>query len=249
MKKVIIFVFLIFLKADEIYLFFTDAKINYKEYINSYVIDKEDSNFNDINGFKFRYVKNLGKFIFIPEISYLRGNTIYNGFNQNLNSISFKEYGVYIKKIKADIGYKINKNLYGLIGLGVRIYNRGKGNLKGDYNEKYNFKFYELGFLVKKIIKKIKIGIRFLYHKAFYSKLKVFLQNNPIYNLYNTKGFDFEIPVEYKISKNISFLIEYDYEYWKSEKSNIVFINNIPTFEPNNETKNEYLNIGIKYQF
>jgi len=254
MKKIIIPLFILtFSMSDEVTFFSSTAKINYKEYMNSQIMDEEQSDFGDITGFKLGYKIDNDRFFFLVNFKYLLGNTYYSGVDWNKNKIYAKENGVYISQITFRSGYNLisnemgNFNLIG--GLGYRFYNRGKSDKAGDYDEQYKFKFYEIGASINKKIDNIFTGVRFLYHRAVNPQLEAYFENRVTYNLGKTDGYSITIPLGYQFNKNWSFISQYEYQYWKSNKSGVIYVNKIPTHEPDSETKNSYLNIGFRYSF
>ena len=237
------------LMANNISFFVSGNKIDYKEFYNSQVLDSEKSQFGDMKGFKISSEINRDKLSLLLSFKYLKGNTIYDGSSWDNKKASFKESGVFIYQTKMDIGYNLISNINIIGGIGYRLYNRGKSNNINDYNEKYKWKFYEIGLSIDKRFNKIFAGIKGLYHKAINPILEAEFFGGVTYKLGKTDGYSLIIPVGYQFNKNWSFVAQYDYEYWKSNKSSIINLANRATFEPTSKTKNSYINVGFRYSF
>ncbi|MEA1955543.1 MAG: hypothetical protein U9N02_03515 [Campylobacterota bacterium] len=65
------------------------------------------------------------------------------------------------------------------------------------------------------------------------------------FELGDTSGYYYEIPVKYDINNKYSIEISYKYDYWKISKSNIVN----GYYEPNSKTKNKIIKIGMIYKW
>ncbi|MEO2154939.1 MAG: hypothetical protein ABGW69_03980, partial [Nanoarchaeota archaeon] len=238
----------------ELSIMYSGLKFNYKEYKSSQVLDSETSGFNDLKGIKLSVVsskKNIN-LVYYGVFSYLKGNTFYNGATWDGTPVSGKENGVYVYNLRAGIGYKVfeDKTLYGRgniclkTGIGYRYWNRGTMN-SNEYNEKYKWFYGEVGIGINIDFSVIGIGTSVYYRRAIDPKLDVDLYGGTKLDLGMTDGYAFLLPVKYKLSKHYGIVTEYEYEYWKIRKSNVV--NGI--YEPESETKNQLFSIGfyIKY--
>ena len=242
------------LYSAELSIMYSGLKFNYKEYKNSKVIDSETSDINDLKGIKLSVVdskENLN-LIYYGVFSYLKGNTYYDGSTLSGVKIKGKESDVYIYNIKTGAGYKIYEDetdigrgeIFIKAGLGYRYWNRGTIN-SNDYKEKYKWFYGEVGIGVDIDFSVIEIGTSVYYHRAIDPKLNVDLNGGTELDLGTTDGYDLVIPVKYKLSQYYGIMAEYEYEYWKIRKSNVVNV----IYEPESKTKNQLVSMGfyIKY--
>jgi hypothetical protein len=246
MKKIILFFLtVIFVSAStEIYTY--NLKLNYKEYINGKVIDRDYNKYGDILGIGIKYYKN-SFFDYYLKAEYSGGNSYYKGSSWNGVSLNSKQSGFYLLNLEAGIG----KYFY-FFG-GYRLWNRGKSHVDGDYNERYYWKYIGFKYSYKINFDKFYFYPEMGYKIAINPKMKIKLGNEPILDLGTTTGKFLELPFYYKYSNNIDFKIFYKYEYWHINPSNInvLVVDNhqYSIFEPESKTKNQYFGIGIIINF
>ena len=232
-------------------LYFYNIHLNYKEYINGDVIDRDYSKYKNLKGIGYKLIQNyyLNNFNFAYgfNIEYASGNTIYDGSTMSGEKLKAKQKNVSILNIK---GF-LNLDSFQFI-LGYRNWHRGKTNYEGDYEEIYYWPY--VGFGYKKIYNFEKFAILPLleYDAAIDPKIDIKLGNNPTLNLGTTQGLKLEIPFLFKIDK-IAFKIFYRFESWHINSSNTktLIINNkkVLIFEPESLTINQYLGAGLLFKF
>ena len=241
MKKLSIFL-AISLFAMDINPYFFSVKENYKEYINGINIDKDSNSLFDINGVGIKFKES----IFKGKIEYAYGEATYNGATQSGNKVKVKETEVYLINALFSVGYPLS------FDLGYRFWDRGKSDYQGDYEEKYywpyigislNYDFNLYNFSFKPLLS---------YQRAFNPKLKILIGNNPTLDLGTTKGYKIELPIYYRVN-NLSFFAFYRFQYWHVDASNIYILKlnnqNYPIFEPESETRNQYVGVGLNFSF
>ena len=237
------------LLADSFNYYFFSIKENYKEYYLGSIIDRDYNSFGDLNGIGIKYTKNYyySNIYIISEASY--GKSIYNGAYQDGEKLITHQSNVQIYNLL--IG--INTNPY-LLELGYRFWNRGESNNPGDYDEQYYWPYIGVGiqnllvfnnsFFVQYTLK---------YNYAFSPKLKVLLGNNPTIDLGTTTGAQAQISFSKKFNYKYKIGIFYRYVYWHINRSNeINLIYNGKTykiFEPESETRNQYIGIYLQKSF
>jgi len=236
-------------------------KFNYKEYQGSQVLDRESSDLSDLPGIDVTLYKNFDRFNTKLDIEYNRGETEYDGSTWGGTPLNYKEKNVYLLNSRMLIGYLLgedrtilgNGKLYINGGIGYRLWNRGKSNYIGDYNEKYKWGYYLVGFSINEYFNNVDFDLNLYYHKAFSPKMKADLGGGVTYNLGDVEGYRFELPFRYHLNKQYGILIKYTYDYWKINKSNVKNIvisgTTIPVYEPDSKTKNQYINFGFYYNY
>ena len=247
MKKIIFISIFSILFADNVRFYTFTLKENYKEYENNKVIDRDYNSWGDILGIGLKYItnyKNANLYI-ISELA--GGNSVYKGAFQNGEPFEAKQNGVGL--INLNLG--INYSPY-LIEIGYRAWNRGSSNNSGDYDETYYWSFLGIGFQKNWYINKSNIELIAKYKYAFNPKLKVYMGNEPILNLGQTRGFDTEFNYKYDFS-GYYLGIFYRFSFWHIHKSNetILTLNNqnYLIYEPESITKNQYLGIYLEKSF
>jgi len=229
----------------EVYTF--GMKLNYKEYSNSKVIDRDYSGFNDIFGIGIKYETGFERFYFNSNIEYAAGDSIYDGSTWNGVSIKVKQTGLYFFNAKAALGYREIS-----FHIGYREWQRGSGNYSGDYKEIYYWPY--VGVVLRKKVGNSKIYFfpQVAYNHGINPKLKVELGNNPILDLGDTYGGYIEMPLYFKIER-FKFDIFYRFEYWhihKSKPALLVTSNGVSSiYEPESITKNQYIGVGVEFSF
>lgn len=241
MKKLSIFL-TTSLFALNINTYFFSIKENYKEYVNNINIDRDYNSFFDLSGVGIKIKHNFFK----ASVEYANGNATYDGVTQNGKKLKVKENNVYI----FNAFFSIGKVLY--FDAGYRLWNRGKSAYEGDYREKYYWPYIGASLDYNFKFNKFSFEPLISYQYAINPKLKIFIGNNPTLDLGNTKGYKIELPIFYKVN-NIKFFLFYRYQYWNINHSKIyiLLLNNkyYPIFEPESKTRNQYLGIGLNFNF
>ncbi len=234
--------------ADSLSYYFFTIKEDYKEYSAGSIIDRDFNSFGDLNGIGIKYIKNYyySDIYLITEASY--GKSYYKGSYQNGTSIENEQYNVGIYNLKLGINTK-----FYLLELGYRFWNRGSSNSSSDYDEQYYWPYFALGLNSNLYFNSFVLKYNFKYTYALWPKLKIYLGNNPTINLGNTNGMEAEINFKKKINYIYSIGIFYKYVYWhinKSKKTTLIYNGNIyKIFEPESETRNQYIGIYLQKSF
>ena len=250
MKKIFSLIFISsLLLADNFNYYIFSVKENYKEYFLGNVIDRDYNSFGNLLGIGIKYTKNYSysKIYIITEASY--GTSIYDGAYQNGEKLITHQNNVQIYNLIAGI----NTNPY-ILEIGYRFWNRGKSNSLGDYDEQYYWPYIGVGIQnVLMFHNSFSIKYSLKYNYAFSPKLKVFLGNNPTINLGTTTGAQFQISFNKKLNYKYKIGIFYRYSYWhinRSNEVNLIYNNkSYLIFEPESETRNQYIGIYLQKSF
>ncbi|QCT94664.1 hypothetical protein FE773_05575 [Caminibacter mediatlanticus TB-2] len=243
-KKFIIFIGTFLFAYQEVYFYNVD--LDYKEYVNNQVVDRDYSKFGELVGVGYKYV-NFGNLNYGVNIEYAAGKSHYVGGTWSGASLNLTQNNVSI----------LNANIFGGFRylnfvLGYRSWNRGKSNYEGDYEEVYYWSYFGVRYTSLLKFRNVAFIPEIEYQFAINPKLDIKLGNNPTLNLGETTGAKIELPFIAKYD-NLYFKIFYRYQYWHISKSNtyILKINNeeVPIFEPESITINQYLGAGILFKF
>ena len=232
------------------------AKLDYKEYINGAVVDKQTTNFGSYTGLKGKINYNIKNLTLYAEGEYLSGNSKYTGgeVDNNGNYIPIKEknYNDSLTKYILGINYNIySNNYYGNFvlntGYGHREWVRGYDPQNPeDYKEVYYWNFYQLGIKWNKTFYNGKWNFNLYgsYRKSISPKLTAYTKNligtNQKFKLGNTFGFIYGFNVNYNLSSKFAIGFEIKENYWHIHKSDV---NNLGFMEP--ESKTYLTEIGL----
>lgn len=166
--------------------------------------------------------------------------------------LSFKQKKVQIINIESNIEYTFLRekdyNFNVKSGLGLRKWFRGKGEYAYSYDELYSWYYYNIGINSKyNFNDNLSLGLNLDYKKSFSGELKTGLGVN--FNLDEVDGFTLSVPVEYNLTQNISFIFETKLEKWFIEKSEYKKLGTYTIYEPESETFNKSLSLGLKFYF
>ncbi|GAX87559.1 conserved hypothetical protein [Lebetimonas natsushimae] len=247
MKRLILVIFSSAVLLNATTEFYTySLKLNYKEYVNGNVVDKDYSHIGNILGLGIKY-SNTYIFNYYLKGEYSGGGSYYTGADWSGYPVNSKQNGFYLLDLEAGFGK------YFIFFAGYREWNRGKSNNSGDYNEKYYWNYIGFKYTYKFNFNKFYFLPEAGYTLAIDPKLKVKLGNEPTINLGNTTGGFIEAPFYFKYNKNIEIKVFYKYEYWHINASNAyeLILNNhhYLIFEPESITENQYFGIGINFKF
>ncbi|MEO1928551.1 MAG: hypothetical protein ABGX26_07685 [Nautiliaceae bacterium] len=227
----------LFLYADvKIYVY--TIKMNYEEFTNSSLLDKDSTYLFDLNGIRVKYY-NVRYFL---NMEFAYGRSVYQGKTWSNKDLRLVQKDVNIFNIKG--AYFLNKKFY-LLG-GYRRWNRGKSDYEGDYNEIYYWSYIGIGKFFR--IKNLTASIEYQY--AINPKLRVLLGNGALLKLGETNGLSGEVRYSFLIN-DIVWEIFYRCWMWFVDKSNtseITLKNSLYNiYEPASLTINQYFGIGIRY--
>jgi len=222
--------------------------LDYKEYVNSSVIDKDYTEFGDMVGVGIYYQSQTRPFKFTFRFEYAGGESTYEGATWDGTPIKNNQTGVYILNTEAAIG---RKNFF--LTLGYREWNRGKSEYVGDYDEKYYWGYFGVRVEHKLYFGNIAFTPQFSYQMAISPKLKVYMGNDPILDLGTTTGAYINLPLYFRANNNFVWFVFYKYQYWHISKSDpeTLVVNNTATtiYEPESITKINTLGAGVLYSF
>ncbi|WP_373035034.1 hypothetical protein [Sulfurimonas sp.] len=251
----LLFTFLSAVSADSLKIAGTFLSMNYEETAkNGNFLDSEKSDFDDILGLKLEYVKVLGsgyggsnESSLGLSIDYSRGDSNYDGFLQSTSStilIPFKsttENTIIDPKIRWN---EINRGKSYDVGvftsLGYRYWERNLGSQYG-YKEEYSWFYGDVG--LKALFHDVNwhIGFEVAYQLAYKPQLHAEINGGLDFDLGNTSGYYYEIPLSYDINKNYSLEVSYKVNHWDIDASNVVG----GYQEPQSVTNNQKINIGL----
>jgi opacity protein-like surface antigen len=212
------------------------------------LLDTETNDFGDIAGFGIRLEPRMNGFYIGAnysegETDYIGGTTISPtyGSHRTTTQNSIVDY---------TLGYQVTSILdpYTKMpfraGVGYRGWLREISGVSG-YEELYEWGYMSVGLgLHTQFSPDVFIGIDADYRKAFNAQMYENAQGYT-FDLKNVYGYTVSVPIEIKLDHKWSAFGRYSYEYWNIGASN--YINS--AYEPDSETKNETLSIGVKYYF
>ena len=240
-------------------ILFSAIKFNYVEKENGKFLDSETCNYSKYAGIIFSVTKK-SDFFYNIGIEYNKGETTYTGSTWGGTPLKLTKENSFLYNIYSKVGYLLYEDktnlgtgkIYPVIGIGYRFWNRGKSNYIGDYDEEYSWKYFLIGSIFDIDMKKYSFGLNIQYQQGIDAKLKAYLFNGLDFKL-KTKGYRIEIPLKIKLDKDYGIALKYIYDYWKVTDSSKEIIGvgneNYIVYEPNSETKNNYLSIGFYYNF
>ena len=240
-RFLIIFIGVILFARVDVYTY--SVKLNYKEYVNGNVIDRDYSSFSDILGVGVKY---SDRFYYLKG-EYASGRSTYEGSNTNGDYLKNRQNGVYILNVEGGIG-----NYFYLI-FGYRKWNRGKSDYVGDYNEVYYWKYWGIKYAYPFKFEDGSFIPEAGYRLAIDPKMKAELGSGAVFNLGVTSGTFIELPFIFKYNNNLSFKFFYRYEAWlinpSDEKEITIDNKTYIMFEPESFTQNQYLGVGLVWNF
>lgn len=166
----------------------------------------------------------------------LSNGTPYKGFTDNYLSQGHLRYKV-LNKVE-------NHQLGLFAGLGYRYWARDILGAHG-YLEEYEWPYYEAGLAWQWQDGDFYLGLEASYQKAYKPKMYAHLNGGLDFDLGETKGYKFKIPLGYKLNENWDISVKYIYDKWTIERSNTVK----GYYEPKSFTKNSYTYFSLGYKF
>jgi len=240
-RFLIIFIGVIAFGWTDVYTY--SVKLNYKEYINGNVIDKDYSSFSDILGVGVKY---SDRFYYLKG-EYASGKSTYEGSNANGDYLKNRQNGVYILNVEGGIG----NYLYFIFG--YREWNRGKSGYVGDYNEVYYWKYWGIKYAYPFRFEDGSFIPQVGYSLAINPKMRAEIGSNIIFNLGTTSEAFIELPFFINYNNNLSFKFFYKYDMWLINRSDEKYITadnkTYVIFEPKSFTQNQYLGVGLIWNF
>lgn len=232
------------------------TKFDYAEKDSNGLLDTEKTNYGNINGLTLSIDPQYHGFY--SRVSTSKGDTDYVG-GTNLNPT----YGSYRTTTtntltNYEFGYKVTIGesrsrweVPVMVGIGYRRWLRqlhGTAGVSG-YDELYDWGYYNFGIgFHYDFSSNINLGVDASYRKAFNSQMHENFYGYT-FDLKNVHGYTISVPLELKLDQRWSILGIYNYEYWNINESNHIVRGLLEIWEPDSETKNETLSIGLKLTF
>lgn len=133
------------------------------------------------------------------------------------------------------------------IGYGYRKWKRALQSTPDVWgvDEIYDWQYFDIGVgLHFALSPTATLGIDANYRNAFDAKMSENM-NGYTFELNNVRGYKIAVPLEVALNSSLSAFIVYNYEYWNIDASDTVG----GYYEPDSETKNETLSVGLKMWF
>lgn len=224
------------------------TNFDYAETDNSgRLLDTERADFGKVNGFTISLNPRHNGFYL--GMTYARGNTDYVGSLLGSGDPYGSYVGITLNEVNDyTLGYKTTVRLDTrsewempvTVGVGYRRWLRQLG-----YDELYDWGYYDVGIgLHYAPSSTMSIGVDAAYRTAFNAQMYENLHGST-FDLKNVHGYKITVPFEVAISPTLSTFVSYNYEYWNIGASNVIG----GYYEPDSETKNETLSIGLKFRF
>lgn len=245
MSRFLFFFIVVFSYATTDFYTYT-IKLDYREYVNGKVIDRDYSSFGDILGIGVKYFnKSYLDYYLKAEIA--SGESIYEGATWGGEPIKNKQKGLYLLTLEGGFGSR-----YFYFFGGYREWNRGKSANAWDYDEVYYWGYFGIKYSYPFVFQKIIFIPEAGYKLAINPQMKVKLSNEPVLDLGSTDGGFIELPIFVKY-ENVYLKFFYRYQYWHINRSKTQVLilngNKYLIFEPESITENQYLGIGVVWKF
>jgi len=244
-KKFFIFIGVLCFAYQDFYTY--SIKMDYKEYVNGSVIDRDYTDFGDLIGIGYKFEKLKGKYSYFIKGEFAYGSSYYEGATWGGEPVYAKQDDVYILNIEGGFGFR-----YFNFILGYREWQRGKSDNPGDYNEIYYWPYLGVRYRYEFYFENIAFMPEISYQTAISPKMKAELGNEPTLELGDTDGIRVELPLIVK-KDNLYFKFFYRYQYWHINRSDteILILNGdiYEIYEPESLTRNQYFGIGMLFKF
>ncbi len=221
--------------------------IDYREYEGSSLLDKDYTNFGDMLGLGVYYVSSTKPLKFTLRFEYAAGESTYEGAKWDGTPLKTTQSGVYLLNFESAIGLN-----YFYLTLGYREWNRGKSNYAGDYDEKYYWTYFGIRYDYRFYFKNAAFTPQISYQVAMSPRLKVYLGNEPELKLGYTDGAYINLPLYFRYKRFVWF-VYYKYQYWHISKSDYAILQTSTSrtliYEPESITRNQYLGLGLIFNF
>lgn len=255
--KVILFLilFLGVANADSLKIASTSQNIDYQETNkNGSFLDSEKRSSNAITGVSLGYVKVMGaghggatKSSLEFDFDYSKGDSFYNGSLQSSTSATLIPFQSTTKNtiIDSKIGWNETKKTEAydvgvFTSIGYRYWQRDLGSQYG-YIEEYKWLYADLGLKTIFHDGDWHIGFEVAHQRAYQPVLDAKTNGGLHFNLGNTSGYYYKIPLSYDINKNYSIKLSYKVNHWEIGASDV----NQGYYEPQSVTNNSKITIGL----
>lgn len=230
------------------------TRFNYAETSGTTLLDTEKADFGNVNGFTLTLKPRYNGLYF--SAAYAKGDTDYTGSILG-SGLPYGSYRTITTNETADytFGYKATAVLDPrgewempvTVGVGYRRWLRqlhGTPGVSG-YDELYDWGYFDAGIgLHYNFSPKMSLGVDAAYRQAFNAQMYENFHGYT-FDLKNVHGYKITVPLEIAINPALSTFIAYNYEYWNIGASNVVG----GYYEPDSETKNETLSMGLSFRF
>jgi len=262
MRGIMVMILLLapFSYAGEIALKASSVQFDYKEYAdNGELLDSEKANLTAINGFDIALrmggrAPNGFKFIHDLEYSYHEGSTDYVGSllydtagqYGDLKSTTYNRLSELTYVVGLSLPMTRNFSIGGQTGFGSREWKRGLGV---DMLETYTWSHWIVGGCANWLFKGGEFSLYANYQEAFLPKMAA--SNLGLsFDLGKTSGYKLGARWSTRLSRRVSFELEYLYDYWEIGRSNTrEGFDGEHYYEPASETRNNYAKAGFVYLF
>jgi len=247
--------------ADEFKAGISYLKFNYIEYNNDGdFLNNETNDYKEIDGYLISYRYDIGTLDSNSQINSLKlelryneGKTVYDGILQNISTNTIVSRYQSITKNKLfepkltlqRTTYTKNYDIGLFFSYGIKDWTRDMSINPYGFKEIYNWQFYDFGFDIVAYDGAWELGVKAARQKALDPTMKANIDGETTFDLGETKGYYYKIPLGYNINKNIKLELEYEYNKWNIGKSKVV--NNM--YQPQSETNNKYLSLNIVCRF
>ncbi len=235
-------------KSVEFYAFTVNS--SYEEFDSrGNFVDGDYSDYGELNGIGVKLNSKNGVYYYLKgEFSY--GSGTYNGSTWGGVPLIVKKDDVFLLSFEGGF-FPYNTPFY--ISLGYRYWNRGESGYPGDYNEKYYWPYFGVGYHYLLKFGKFYFSTDVGYQYALNPLLKAELAGGIVLHLYDTEGLKFEAEAYFKIEENLMISFMYRYQFWHigGSASENVLLNsqNVQVYEPESYTRNQYIGAGVLYKF
>ncbi|WP_455756672.1 hypothetical protein [Sulfurimonas sp.] len=240
--------------ADSIKLYALLLSMDYVETArDGSFLDSETNDYRDIAGLELEYSLDFAdghggadRSSLEFNFSYLRGESKYNGFLQSgVVIVSSFQSTTNIKIFEPRLRWRETKkgdsyDVSIFTSLGYRYWLRDLGSQYG-YKEEYKWGYGDIGMNFTFHENDWHVGIEGAYQRAFKPTMYAALNGGLDFDLGTTSGYSFHVPLRYDINKNTSLELAYEYDSWNISASNTVS----GYYEPDSETKNETIKLGL----
>ncbi len=252
-KSKIIMLMLLFviypkLHAQSLNLYTYTLLLDYREYQNGSVIDRDSSHMGQILGVGVKYRKRINEYLyFFATIEGSAGSSSYNGSTWNGEPLENTQNGFYLFNTNAAVG-----NRYLFLMFGYREWNRGKSNYAGDYDEVYYWPYWGVKYEYPLFGENFAFIPQVSYLAAINPQMKANLGNKPVLDLGYTDSRIFELPL-FLYFNTLSIELFYRYEVWHINPSSPVTLildsKSYTIYEPESYTRNQYVGAGVVWKF
>lgn len=246
--------------ASEIAIKASSVQFDYREYTdNNELLDTEKSNIAEFNGVDIalrmggRTARGV-KFIHDLDYSYHVGNTDYVGSllydtagqYGDLKSISYNRLSELTYLVGLSLPVTRKFSFGGQTGFGNRQWKRGLGV---DMLETYTWSHWIAGARADWLLNNGEFSLYANYQEAFLPKMSA-SNLGLVFDLGKTSGYKLGARWSTRLSRRISFELEYVYDYWEiGGSATKQAYDKKYYYEPSSETKNNYVKTGFVYIF